>query len=300
MNKALVSVIIPTFSRPTNLTRAIDSVLAQTYRPIEIIVVDDNGLGSIYQQETESILRNYIEDNKITYIKHDINKNGSAARNTGFRLSKGAYVNFLDDDDTFSADKLEQQVLSLESNSIFSACFCDTIEFFEGKEYHIINDISKTEFIMEDMLMDRIFFNTSAVLFRRTVIEDLNGFDETFFRHQDYELYMRFFRKYKIIKSEKGLVYKYATPNVVTRSPGRSLQYMEYFLESFKEDIAKYPQHKKIYQKQYENLAKMLFRNGCFKDGWYCVLTACKNGIPSINTVLRYVYWTIHNKLNNR
>ena len=103
----IVSVIITTFARPDNLIRAIKSVLNQTYKPIEIIVVDDNGKGTPSQQETEKILREYICSGAIQYITHDMNKNGSAARNTGFRASMGEYVNFLDDDDEFAPTKIE-------------------------------------------------------------------------------------------------------------------------------------------------------------------------------------------------
>ena len=100
--KPLVSVIIPTYKRSKSLNRAIDSVLSQTYPNIEIIVVDDNGKGSKYQIETEKSLENYIKTDKIKYITHDVNRNGSAARNTGFKHSMGEYINFLDDGDLVS------------------------------------------------------------------------------------------------------------------------------------------------------------------------------------------------------
>ena len=123
----LVSVIIPTFSRPYNLERAIKSTLSQTYKNIEIIIVDDNGIGSKYQIETEKAIRNYIKKGEVKYIKHDINKNGATARNTGLKASKGIYVNFLDDDDEFLPDKIKNQVDLLEKNIKYAACCCDSI-----------------------------------------------------------------------------------------------------------------------------------------------------------------------------
>ena len=106
-NTPLVSVVIPTYGRSNLLGRAIDSVLNQTYGNIEIIVVDDNGIGNSHQRQTEELLQKYIERNEIIYIKHQKNSGGSVARNTGIRSSKGEYVALLDDDDEWFPDKLE-------------------------------------------------------------------------------------------------------------------------------------------------------------------------------------------------
>ena len=100
-----VSVIIPTYKGSDNLIRAIKSVLNQTYKNIEIIVVDDNDENSIFRKENEERLKSFIDDNKIIYLKHKCNKNGAAARNTGLRKSSGAYITFLDDDDYFLYNK---------------------------------------------------------------------------------------------------------------------------------------------------------------------------------------------------
>lgn len=105
VNRSLVSVIIPTYKRATTLLDAIRSVLNQTYKNIEIVIVDDNGKGTYEQLETERLLKQYIENQQIIYIVHEYNKNGSAARNTGLMASHGAYINFLDDDDKMYPQK---------------------------------------------------------------------------------------------------------------------------------------------------------------------------------------------------
>ena len=193
-----VSIIIPTYSRPDNLCRAIDSVLDQTYKPIEIIVVDDNGKGSDNQIETEVRLSSYIKSRKITYICHEVNKNGSAARNTGFKASSGEYINFLDDDDTFEKDKIAAQVAKLESVlDDYGACYCWRNTVIDGKIKEICRFVEEGD-LRDQYLMRNVYFNTSAILFRRHVLEELNGFDDTFIRHQDWEIMMRFWRKYKI------------------------------------------------------------------------------------------------------
>lgn len=199
----LVSVIIPTFKRSDFLLKTIDSVFKQTYSPIEIIVVDDNGFGSEFQKATQYKLQNLIDDNKIIYIPHEVNKNGSAARNTGFRVSKGEYVNFLDDDDVLMPEKIERQVKFLETQSSeIGATYCNSRLVFRTRFTGRVKTIN-TNYVAEgnlikEYLENEIHFNTSSLLFRRSVIEELNGFDESYRRHQDYELLLRYFRKWKI------------------------------------------------------------------------------------------------------
>ena len=107
MQKGLVSVVIPTFRRPDKLERAIESVLAQTYPRVEVIVVDDNDPDTEGRLLTEQIMFRYVANSRVRYIKHEHNKNGSAARNTGARNSDAEFVAFLDDDDEFFPEKIE-------------------------------------------------------------------------------------------------------------------------------------------------------------------------------------------------
>ena len=79
VNNPLVSVIIPTYNRPDNLSRAIDSVLNQTYDNIEVIIVDDNNPNTEARVRTEEFMSQYEKNSHIKYIKHEKNKNASAA-----------------------------------------------------------------------------------------------------------------------------------------------------------------------------------------------------------------------------
>lgn len=195
----LVSVIIPTYSRPTNLCRAIESVLYQTYSNIEIIVVDDNGKGTEFQKRTEELLANYVNNNQIIYVIHETNKNGSSARNTGFRLSHGEYIAFLDDDDQYMVDKISKQVAYLEGkDSKVGACFCNTRCLTQIYPNGFDTQYTLEGNLIKELLLSKIICNTSAILFRRCVIEELDGFNESYARHQDFELLVRFFRKYII------------------------------------------------------------------------------------------------------
>ena len=122
-----ISVILPTYNGATRgegkyLKQAIESVLNQSYSNFELIIIND---GSI--DDTEKIIKTY-KDERIIYLKHDINKGPAAARNTGLRNSRGEYIAFLDDDDYFYKNKLEIQMLYMLKKLIdISLCDGDVI-----------------------------------------------------------------------------------------------------------------------------------------------------------------------------
>ena len=101
----VVSAIITTFERVELLKRALQSVLSQSYTQLEILVVDDAS-----SNNDASSMINDLNDDRIRLIKHEANKGVSAARNTGIKNARGEYVAFLDDDDIWLQDKIEQQL----------------------------------------------------------------------------------------------------------------------------------------------------------------------------------------------
>jgi len=124
MNK--VSVVIPTYKRSHILSKAINCVLLQTYKDIEIIVVDDNNENDEFRKKTEILMEQYKNNSRIKYIKHPKNKNGAAARNTGINASDANFIAFLDDDDLWSHKKIEKQMeyLNFKGNSYAEvSCF---------------------------------------------------------------------------------------------------------------------------------------------------------------------------------
>ena len=204
VKKGLVSVVIPTYKRASTLSNSIQYVLNQTYKNMEIIVVDDNGKGTAEQIDTEKVLEQYIKSGQITYIIHEQNRNGSAARNTGLKASHGEYINFLDDDDKMFPHKIEEQVRRLQNtdNSI-GATYCNS------EIYHIQNithklikkesNVTAEGNLCREYILGLTQFNTSMIMFKREAVEHINGFDESFTRHQDYEMMIRFFRYYNIV-----------------------------------------------------------------------------------------------------
>ena len=204
INKSLVSVIIPTYKRATTLLDTVRSVLNQTYKNIEIIIVDDNGKGTHNQLETEELLKQYIENKQIVYVVHEYNKNGAAARNTGLNVSRGEYINFLDDDDKIFPQKIEEQVQRLlKTDKSIGATYCNSeIIHFQNITHKTIKNKSNVTTegnLCREYILGLARFNTSMIMFKREAITNIGGFDESFARHQDYELMIRFFRNYDIV-----------------------------------------------------------------------------------------------------
>lgn len=185
----LISVIIPTYKQTGNLRTTIESVLSQTYQNVEIIVVDDNNPETEERKQTEELMREYDNNPQVMYLKHEHNKNGSAARNTGFRASKGEYIAFLDDDDYWEPEKLAKQLDYLLLHSEFDAAYCYT--FLKGDAKNPNHACEGN--IAIQYLTNYVSLQTSCVLFKRNSVETINGFDESFNRHQDYEFLLRFF-----------------------------------------------------------------------------------------------------------
>ena len=294
MNYKLVSVVIPTYERPRNLCRAIESVLKQSYQNIEIIVVDDNGLGEKYQIETENILNEYIASNKIKYIKNLHHKNGSYARNTGLFEAKGEYVNFLDDDDVFDSRKIELQVQDLEIRKEYDAAYCN-IEICNGtKKSYITNKIEGN--VAYELLSGKIRFNTSTVLFRKKALLEINGWDDRFQRHQDWELMVRFFRNHKICLSspELYLIKKYKSANTISKQPLKAIDYAFFFLQEMKKDIELMENPQKVYKHQIERLSVGLMAHGQ-KEGLIYFRQIFKYGMPSIIACIKFMCFVLKN-----
>src|ERR1044071_3963007 len=122
----LVSVIIPTFNRPTMLKDALASIAAQTYAPVEIIVVNDAGVDFDY------VVSPFRHKQRVIYLKHDTHRGLPAARNTGLRAASGDYIAYLDDDDVYYPDHI-QTLASFLANSPYKVAYTDAYEAYQCK-----------------------------------------------------------------------------------------------------------------------------------------------------------------------
>lgn len=204
MENLLVSVVIPTYGRPQTLERAVNSVLNQTYKNVEVVVVDDNNPNTEARKETEEVMRRLKEsDGRVIYLQHPFNKNGSAARNTGIFNSHGKYVALLDDDDEFKPNKIVVQLERMEKlDETWAACITGFDKLSDGK---LVGEGAETKEgnILLDALGRNYFACSGSNLFiRRSVLDEIHGFNETFKRNQDLELLARILQKYKVARCE--------------------------------------------------------------------------------------------------
>lgn len=175
-NEILISVVIPTYKRSEFLPICIDSVLAQTYKNIEIIVVSDNNINDEFDKKTCDVMKKYDSHKNIKYLPAIGNKGGCFARNRGLSVARGIYVNFLDDDDTFYPTKIEKQVEAIKNNPDIAVVSCyGAIVNAKGKIYRY----EKTSFDPDNILYSELLCNlgtTTLNLINTEICRNAGGF----------------------------------------------------------------------------------------------------------------------------
>lgn len=295
----LVSVVIPTYKRPTDLKRAVDSVLNQDYKNIEIIVVDDNNAGTSERAETETLMEQYAENTKVKYLKHDKNRNGSAARNTGWKSAKGKYITYLDDDDEISKSKIKKQVECLETlDDSWGACYT-AYRLVKADGSYQISSESRSGDVYLYALMRTMFMGSGSNLFlRKSVVDEIGGYDESFQRNQDIEFMARALEHHKLayIDEELLIIHQDRTPTHRTYEQINS--YSEHYINKFTDRFNKLSKkdRKKVisvislersrvalYHKKYKEIFKILAENRV-----------------SVLAIIKYVVYLVHRTVTHK
>lgn len=228
-----VTIIIPTYKGASTVRLTVLSALNQeNVTNLEVIVVDDNGVGTDRQKETEKVLLDLINSQKIKYLCHEINSGGSAARNTGLQASHGDYICFIDDDDYIFPNKTAEQLAVLR-NTGKNVAMCVSTEYSVnpdgvGVTRSIESDL--TDDFLYNYLIGSNFFNTSAILLKTAIVKEFNGFDETFIRHQDWEFCSRILSKYDAVVVNKPLMIRYLENRNTPTDLRVAKKYMDYYM----------------------------------------------------------------------
>lgn len=176
----LVSVVIPTRDRPGRTRAAIESALAQTLPPLEVIVVDD---GSAEPAA--------FDHPRVRILRHGERRGAGAARNCGIDAASGAWVAFLDSDDRWLADKLERQFAQLGGSEAPALCCCNVLVIASGEANgHPHNRSAPSGDLSEWILIHGNSPHTSGLMLPTEAARRIR-FDETLPRHQDWDFFLR-------------------------------------------------------------------------------------------------------------
>lgn len=263
----LVSVVIPTFNQEKTITSALDSVLSQTYKNIETIVVDDGST-----DKTIAVVE-AIKDLRIRYIQHAKNRGASAARNTGIQKSNGEYIAFLDSDDEWLPTKLEKQMMVFADSSdrnlgcVFSYGYTKdetrNIQYIQKFSEKRFNDKTST---LKYFLEGKGINACSNILIKKTVTEHCGVFDEKLKNLEDPEFLIRAAQHYAFQYVDEPLYIRniHEGSASVKLSGIPKVQSIDYIL---KKHIDLYDHHKREKAVLIRNRGTSYMINDCWFEG---------------------------------
>jgi glycosyltransferase involved in cell wall biosynthesis len=195
-----VTVVVPTRNRVELLRSAVLSVLGQSERNLELIIVDDastDGTGTY-------LTRLIAEDRRVRVVRNDTAKGGPAARNSGIAESRARWIAFLDDDDEWLPTKLERQLAMMNANPTTIACSCS---YFAATASGSMTKRSVPERVtLRELLINNHLGGASMCLCSSEALAKIGGFDETLRSAQDLDLWVRLRRNGEIVSCRDALV----------------------------------------------------------------------------------------------
>ncbi|MCL2865329.1 MAG: glycosyltransferase [Lachnospiraceae bacterium] len=254
----LITAIITTYKRhPEMVLRALTSVIVQTYQNLEIIVVDDSPASFLRRDEVARCVKN-VGDKRVQYIQHKKNRGACAARNTGIRISQGAYIAFLDDDDIWYSEKIQKQYEYIQQSG-FAMVYCNYNIINEKKGKKEIAGMKRySGHIFRPLLKENFVGSTSFPLIKRECFQSCGLFDENLKASQDYDMWLKIAQKYKIGYMEEPLAdYVIHAGETITGNISNRIQGAETLNQNYRAFLKKEP---KIFGYRLARLAAMYIR----------------------------------------
>ncbi len=240
-----VSVILPTYNRATLIGRAVESVLNQTYRDFELIIVDDGST-----DDTEKVVKSF-SDERIYYTKHKVNKGAAAARNTGLKLAKGELIAFQDSDDEWLPEKLEKQVKVIQTGSPKLGLVYHNMKSFPLNDGSSVTwvpiHITPEDGIVYSHFLSEFIRPEWGIAMQTTVIKKecfnrVGGFDERLRRCIDTDLFIRISKYYYFYHIDEPLVnFSYMVPGGIRTDDMAAIRGQELILNKYNGDLLKNP-----------------------------------------------------------
>lgn len=249
-----VSIVIPTYNRSELLKKAVKSLQVQTCQNIEIIIVDDCS-----SDDTAEVVKN-MKDVRIRYIKHETNKGGSEARNTGLKQANGKFIGFLDSDDQWLPDKLEKQLNAFKENPSAGVVYTGVKVVNENRVIEEVIPQYKGN-LLTKLIEGNCLNTTSSILVKKELLIEVGGFDGSFPSCQDWDLYLRLalITNFDYVKDPLVLFYQHDGERITTNKRASAQGHMQIF-KKYKE-IAK-EQDTRTFQQFIFNISKIILKIG--------------------------------------
>lgn len=248
----MISVIIPTYNREKVIKKSIQSILNQTYKDIEIIIVDDNSTDN-----TADIIKEF-DNSKIRYYRLKENRGACFARNYGIERANGEYIAFQDSDDEWHGSKLEKQLdyLLFKNLDIIS---CKIKIIGENNKIIFPKDVNLST---NNIYIDNKI-STQTILGKKQCFLNVK-FDENLPRFQDWDLAINLVKKFKVEVLDEVLVDVYMQDNSISKNPEKAVKALKIFLEKYrtnKKIEAHYLRLIGVYKlQQYKDTKKYFFK----------------------------------------
>lgn len=209
----MVTVVITTYKRKLDIVeRAIRSVVAQTYRDWELIVVDDSPEDYEYRLEIKKMVNRYANDYQVVYHANPKSSGACFSRNVGLEMARGEFIAYLDDDDEWVPSKLERQTEAMNNaDGHVALVYCPYYSIDEETgQKKAVKKPMRSGMLYEYLLeVGNIFGGMSMPLMRTACVKDVGGFDILMQSAQDMDLWLRLAKKYPVIYLDEPLVNYY-------------------------------------------------------------------------------------------
>jgi glycosyltransferase involved in cell wall biosynthesis len=197
-----ISVIVPVYNREHTIRRAIDSIISQSYKPEEIIVVDDGST-----DRTKEVIKDYSDALRCIFLPR--NSGPSRARNVGINSARSEWIAFLDSDDEWKRDKLKNQVEYLRRYPFYQILQSEEVWIRNGVRVNPCKHHKKPVGWIWEKSLQRCLVSPSAVLVKKDLLKQYGGFDESLPVCEDYDLWLRISRHYPVGLEPSLSVVKY-------------------------------------------------------------------------------------------
>lgn len=235
MKSELVSVIIPTRNRGKELIRAIESVLNQTYKNVEVIIVDDGSRDNTYY-----LLKTYLKKENVKYIKHETRKGAQAARITGIRKATGEYIAFLDSDDELLQNSLEVRLTALRNSNFDNVLVYGDVWVESGNKKRIVKFKKLVGYAYTYLVKELTLCPCSVMMINRECF-DVSGYpDVSFPSWQDDDIVLTIGKHFPLLHCGYPIAIMHSSDVSITKNRKTVAQGCKSMVSKYEVDIVKY------------------------------------------------------------